>query len=250
MTQPARTLSCAAALALCLAAAFIGAGCRAKPLARPASVGIPHASIETKAAANEVREAANQIGNANAEIAAAVPEVAAQTTEIGAGVDRLRAVETSLRATQTVLEAESRAVRAMAAELEKANARVTQLEDKSNGILNNILIGVSILGLAAAVVAGVWLRSWQGVVTGLAIFAACTAGMWLIKYRAIVAICGLAAAAAYAAWCIIAERQATTQIVKTVEAIKGHAPDFKTVANKIQTSKITRTIVDRIKGTA
>ena len=248
MTQPARTLSCAAALALCLAAAFIGAGCRSKPLARPASVGIPHASIETKAAANEVREAANQIGNANAEIAAAVPEVAAQTTEIGAGVDRLRAVETSLRATQTILEAESKAVKAMAAELATANARIVALEDKSNGILNNILIGVSIIGLAAAVVAGVWLRSWQGVVTGLAVFAACTAGMWLLKYRAIIAICGLAAAAAYAAWCIIAERRATTQIVKTVEAIKSNVPDFKATANRIQTSRITRNIVDRIKA--
>jgi hypothetical protein len=250
MTQPARTLSCAAALALCCAAAFIGAGCRSKPVARPASVGIPHASIETKAAANEVREAANVIQNANAEIAAAVPEVAAQTTEIGAGVDRLRAVETSLRATQAVLESESKAVRSMAADLTAANARIVALEDKSNGILNNILIGVSILGLAAAVVAGVWLRSWQGVVTGLAVFAACTAGMWLLKYRAIIAICGLAAAAGYAAWCIIAERRATTQIVKTVEAIKANTPDFKTVANGIQTSKLTRRIVDRIKGTA
>ena len=59
-----------------------------------------------------------------------------------------------------------------------------------------------------------------------------------------------AAAAAYAAWCIIAERRATTQIVRTVEAIKGHVPEFKAVANGIQTSKITRRIVDTIKGTA
>ena len=250
MTKREHSHSLAAALALCCAAAFVGAGCRSKPLARPASVGIPHASIETKAAANEVREAANQIGNANAEIAAAVPEVAAQTTEIGAGVDRLRAVEVSLRATQTVLEAESRAVRAMAAELEKANARVTQLEDKSNGILNNVLIGTSIAGLALAVVAGVWLRSWQGVLTGLAVFAACAAGMWILKYRAIIAVVGLVIAAAYAAWCIIVERRASTQIVETVEAIKSHAPDFKATANRIQTSRITRRIVDRIKGTA
>jgi hypothetical protein len=136
----------------------------------------------------------------------------------------------------------------MAAELATANARIVALEDKSNGILNNILIGSGIAGLALAVVAGVWLRSWQGVVTGLAIFAACTAGMWLLKYRAIVALAGLAIAAAYAAWCIIAERRATTQIVRTVEAIKANTPDFKAVANRIQTSRITRTIVDRIKA--
>jgi len=108
---------------------------------------------------------------------------------------------------------------------------------------------VSILGLTAAVVAGVWLRSWQGVVTGLGVFAACTAGMWLIQYRGPIAIGGLLVAGAYAAWCIIAERRASTQIVATVEAIKGATPDFKSIANSIQTSKLTRRIVDKIKGT-
>lgn len=233
-----------------LAAAFIGSGCRHAQRTAYAPTSLPQAAESTGQAATTIREAANSIGEANAEIQAAVPEVAPQTTQIAAGVDRLRAVEESLRQTQTALAAEAKLSTGMAKDLAKANDRIRQLEDRTNGILNNVLIAISIAGLALAVVSGIWLRSWQGVVTGLGVFAACAAGMWIIQYRAYVAIGGLLVAGAYAAWCIITERKASTQIVATVEAIKGHAPDFKAVANRIQTSKLTRRIVDKIKGTA
>jgi uncharacterized protein YukE len=249
MTPRATLIPSAAALALCLAAAFIGSGCRHAPRTAYAPTTLPQAAQTTGQAATTIREAANSIGEANAEIQAAVPEVAPQTDQIAAGVDRLRAVEETLGQTKTALTLESVKAKENAAALDKANARIHQLEDKANGLLNTILIGASIAGLAAAVVAGVWLRSWQGVVTGLGVFAACTAGMWLIQYRGPIAIAGLTIAAGYAAWCIITERKASTQIVATVEAIKAHAPDFKAVANRIQTSKLTRRIVDRIKGT-
>ena len=249
MKHKGNTPTVAAALALCLAAAFIG-GCRANPLRHSAPSSLPQAAETTGQAATVVREAANSIGEANAEIQAAVPEVAPQTSQIAAGVDRLHAVEETLRQTQATLAAEAKVSKGIVADLQRANDRIRQLEDKANGTLNNILIGVSILGLAAAVVAGVWLRSWQGVVTGLGVFAACTAGMWMIQYRGPIAIGGLLVAGAYAAWCIITERKASTQIVATVEAIKSHAPDFKAVANRIQTSTTTRRIVDRIKGTS
>ncbi len=242
-----KTHSSAAALALCLAAVFIG-GCRSNPLRHAAPSSLPQAAETTGQAATVVREAANSIGEANAEIQAAVPEVAPQTDQIAAGVDRLRAVEAQLRQMKESLAAEAKLASGMAKDLAAANARIAQLEDKANGLLNTILIGASVAGLALAVVSGIWLRSWQGVVTGLGIFAACAAGMWIIQYRAYVAIGGLLVAGAYAAWCIITERRASTQIVATVEAIKGHAPDFKAVANTIQTSQITRRIVDRIKG--
>lgn len=250
MTPRATLIPSAAALALCLAAAFIGSGCRSTPRTAYAPTTLPQAAQTTGQAATTIREAANSIGEANAEIQASVPEVATQTDQIAAGVDRLRAVEESLRQTQTALAAEAKLSTGMAKDLAAANARINQLEDKANGLLNTILIGASVAGLALAVVSGIWLRSWQGVVTGLGIFAACAAGMWIIQYRAYVAICGLLVAGAYAAWCIITERKASTQIVATVEAIKAHAPDFKDVANRIQTSKLTRRIVDRIKGTA
>jgi hypothetical protein len=250
MTHKGNTLHVAAALALCCAAAFIGSGCRSNPLRHAAPSSLPQAAETTGQAATVVREAANSIGEANAEIQAAVPEVAPQTSQIAAGVDRLHAVEAQLRQMRDSLAAEAKLASGMAKDLAAANARIAQLEDKANGLLNTILIGASIAGLALAVVSGIWLRSWQGVVTGLGIFAACAAGMWIIQYRAYVAICGLLVAGAYAAWCIITERRASTQIVATVEAIKSHAPDFKAVANSIQTSRITRRIVDKIKGTA
>jgi uncharacterized phage infection (PIP) family protein YhgE len=250
MKHKGNTQYVAAALALCCAAAFIGSGCRSNPLRHAAPSSLPQAAETTGQAATVVREAANSIGEANAEIQAAVPEVAPQTSQIAAGVDRLRAVEAQLRQMRDSLAAEAKLASGMAKDLAAANARIAQLEDKANGLLNTILIGSSIAGLALAVVSGIWLRSWQGVVTGLGIFAACAAGMWIIQYRAYVAICGLLVAGAYAAWCIITERKASTQIVATVEAIKANTPDFKTIANTIQTSKLTRRIVDRIKGTS
>lgn len=250
MTPRANTLSLAAALALCCAAAFVGSGCRHAQRTAYAPTSLPQAAETTGQAATVVREAANSIGEANAEIQAAVPEVAKQTDQIASGVDRLRAVEETLGQTRTALTLESVKAKENAAALAKAQDRIRQLEDKANGLLNTILIGASVAGLALAVVSGIWLRSWQGVVTGLGIFAACAAGMWIIQYRAYVAIGGLLIAGAYAAWCIITERKASTQIVATVEAIKANTPDFKAVANRIQTSKLTRRIVDRIKGTA
>lgn len=237
------------ALALCCAAAFIGSGCRQAQRQAHTPTSLPQAVESTGQAATTIREAANSIGEANAEIQAAVPEVAPQTDQIAAGVDRLRAVEESLRSTQAQLAAEAKASKAMSADLAKANARIAQLEDKANGLLNTILIGTSIAGLALAVVSGVWLRSWQGVITGLGVFAACAAGMWIIQYRAYVAIGGLVIAGAYAAWCVITERKVSTQLVGTVEAIKSFVPDFKDKANAKQ-GKLTRRIVDRIKGTA
>lgn len=250
MTTRANTLSLAAALAMSLAAAFVGSGCRHAQRTAYAPTSLPQAAESTGQAATVVREAANSIGEANAEIQAAVPEVAKQTDQIASGVDRLRAVEETLGQTRTALTLESVKAKETAAALAKAQDRIRQLEDKANGLLNTILIGASIAGLALAVVSGVWLRSWQGVVTGLGVFAACAAGMWIIQYRAYVAIGGLLVAGAYAAWCIITERKASTQIVATVEAIKANTPDFKAVANRIQTSKLTRRIVDKIKGTA
>jgi hypothetical protein len=231
-----------------MAAVFIG-GCRAAPRTHPPASTLPQAAESTGTAAAAVSEAANSIGEANAEIQAAVPEVAAQTDQIAAGVEELRTVEEQLRANKVTIAAEAKAAKATADELVKAKSKIVQLEDRSNGILNNILIGGSVVGLALAVVSGVWLRSWKGIVTGLAIVAACAVGMWIIKYRAIIAIVGAICAAAYTTYCVIMERRALTQVVGTVEAVKGSDPDFKVKANAKQDNR-TRRIVDTIKGTA
>jgi len=249
MTHKGNTSTVAAALALCCAAAFIGSGCRSNPLRHAAPSSLPQAAETTGQAAATIREAANSIGEANAEIQAAVPEVAPQTTQIAAGVDRLHAVEESLRQTQATLAAEAKNAKGIAADLAKANARIAQLEDRSNSTLNTILIGVSLAGLTLAVVSAVWLREWRGIVTGLAVFAACASGMWILQYRAYFAVGGLIAAAAYAAWCVITERKVSTQLVGTIEAIKPFVPDFKDKANAKQ-DNTTRRTVDKIKGTA
>ena len=236
------------ALALCLAVVLIG-GCRSQPLRTATATNLPQAAESTGMAAEAVGEAANSIGEANAEIQAAVPEVAKQTDQISAGVEELRTVEEQLRANKATIATEAKAAKATAEELTKAKSKIVQLEDRSNGILNNIMIGLSVAGMALAVVSGVWLRSWQGVVTGLAIVAVCAAGMWIIKYRAIIAIVGAICAAAYATYCVITERKVATDLVKTVEVIKPGVENFKDKANAIQKSAWVRKRVDAIKGT-
>lgn len=206
-------------------------------------------TIDAKDAEARLRAASNQIEESNAEIAAAVPEVSQQTGEIAAAVAELRTVDAIVLGLIDKLDSEEKAVAKTNKALALANAEIDRLEDKANSTLNTILIGVSIAGLAMAVVSGVWLRSWQGVLTGLSIFAACTGGMWLIKYRGWIAVGGLVIAAGYAVWCIIANRKIATDVVRTVEAIKPYVPDFKDKANAEQTSLWVRKQVDKIKAT-
>jgi outer membrane murein-binding lipoprotein Lpp len=237
------------ALVLAALAAVVIGGCRSQPLRTTPTTNLPQAAESTGTAAAAVSEAANSIGEANAEIQAAVPDVAKQTDQIAAGVEELRTVEEQLRANKITIAAEAKAAKANADELFKAKSKIVQLEDRSNGILNNIMIGTSVAGMALAVVSGVWLRSWKGVVTGLAIVAVCAVGMWIIKYRAIIAIVGAICAAAYATYCIITERKVTTDLVRTVEVIKPSVPNFKDQANAVQTRAWVRKRVDAIKGT-
>lgn len=225
-------------------------GCGTPQRSRTAATSdLAGATIDAKDAEARLRAASNQIEESNAEIAAAVPEVSQQTGEIAAAVAELRAVDAIVLGLIDKLDGEEKAVAKTNKALVLANAEIDRLNDKANGTLNTILIGVSILGLAAAVVSGVWLRSWQGVLTGLSIFAACTGGMWLIKYRGWIAVGGLVIAAGYAVWCIIANRKIATDVVRTVEAIKPYVPDFKDKANAEQTSLWVRKQVDKIKAT-
>lgn len=206
-------------------------------------------TIDAKDAEARLRAAANQIQESTAEISAAVPEVKKQTDELAHALAEIRAADEVLLGLIGKLEKAEKEQASMAKDLTAAHREIERLEDKANGTLNTILIGVSIAGLGLAVVSGVWLRSWQGVLTGLSIFAACTGGMWLIKYRGWIAVGGLVIAAGYAVWCIIANRKIATDVVRTVEVIKPFVEDFKTKANQVQTSEWTRKQVDKIKST-
>lgn len=207
------------------------------------------ATIDAKQAEERLRAAANQIQESTAEIAAAVPEVKKQTDELAWALAEVRAADEVLLGLIGKLEKAEKQQATMSKDLAQANWEIERLQDKANGTLNTILIGVSIAGLAMAVVSGVWLRSWQGVLTGLGIFAACTSGMWLLKYRGWIAVGGCIIAAGYAVWCVIANRKIATDVVKTVEVIKDFVPDFKPKANAVQTSKWVRAQVDKIKAT-
>jgi len=240
----------AAVLFLALVVVGCVGGCSTPQRARTATASdLAGATIDAKDAEQRLRQSTNQIEESNAEIAAAVPEVSQQTGEIAAAVAELRAVDAIVLGLIEKLGNEEKAVAKTNKALALANSEIARLEDKANGTLNTILIGATVAGLAIAVVCGVWLRSWQGVILGLSIVAACAAGMWIIKYRAWIAIGGAVVAACYAAYCIITERKVATDIVRTVEAIKTDVPNFKDKANAVQAKAWVRKRVDAIKGT-
>ena len=200
------------------AALLFAAGCTSTPRAKgPAA----NAGEDAKLAAVELREATTQIQNANAHIeATGVPETATHTAAIGEGVTRLRGVEASLARARETIDATAQRQAALEKQLEKSNARVSELESGTFTLINRLLVGVFVLGLAGAVFAGVWLRSWQGIVLGVSVAVGAVVGQWLIAYRAIIALSLLGVGAVIVAYHIWRERKTVKQLVATGEAIK------------------------------
>lgn len=236
------TLWTAVAIAIAVASAC---GCRAKAAASASGGGLPAATQATKQAAEEVRGAAGTIDTANRRIEAAAPALSAETQTIATGVARLNSVAGSLEATGTGIAAGAQQLAKAEADLADARKRIADLEEAKDGLLSRLLTLSAVAGLALAVVSAVWLRSGQGLLTGLAVFGAAVAGQWILEYRVVIGLSTLGVAGAWAAWSMIRERSAAKQVVATVEALKGYVPDFKGIADSIQ-SRGTKRWVDSI----
>jgi len=238
------TLWAAVAIALAVASAC---GCRGKAAAAASGGGLPAATQATKAAAEEVRGAAATIDTANRRIEAAAPALSAETQTIATGVAKLNTVAGTLETTGTGIAAGAEQLAKAEADLVDARKRIADLEDARNGLLSRLLTLSAVAGLALAVVSAVWLRSGQGLLTGLAVFGAAVAGQWILEYRVVIGLGTLGVAGAWAAWAMIRERKASTEVVKLVETVKPkfEADSFKTIANAIQ-SQSTKAIVDKI----
>jgi hypothetical protein len=236
------SLLIAAAGAIVLAAGLSGCKC---PKAVDKAPKLTQAAETTKAAAVEIKTSAEAITQANALVAAKAPDLEPQTTAISAQVATLQATSGKLETTATEITAAATDSSAMAGELDAAHKKIAELEASQNGLLSRILTLGAVAGLGLAVVAGVWLRSASGVLTGLAIFGACVGGQWLLAYRAIIGISTLAIAGVWVVWTLRRERLATTQVVSLVEKFKPvlDHDQFKQVADTIQ-SKATKRIVN------
>lgn len=231
-----------------VAAIIFAAGCTQAPRAKGKA---PNAGEDAKLAATELREAATQIQNANAHIeATGVPETAPHTAAIGEGVTRLRGVEASLARARETIDATAQREAALEKQLDKSKARVAELESGTFTLINRLLVGVFVLGLAGAVFAGVWLRSWQGVVLGVSVAVGAVVGQWLIAYRAVIALSLLGVGAVVVAYHVWRERKTVRQLVATGEAIKGITTEnpFKHIVAPQDgvTKRVVRTIQDQL----
>jgi len=220
-------------------------GC-CKPVRTSASgSSLPAALAQTQAAAKEISEASASISTANQSIAAAAPAVSEQTASIARNVGKLEAVSATLAQTSVTLDSENLKAKDLADQLASANEKIASLESTKNGLLSRLLAFAAVSGLGLAVVAGVWLRSASGFLTGLAIFGAAIAGQWVLEYRAIIGLSALGLAGVWAAVSILRERKAAGEIVTTVEAVNGMVPNFEQIADSLQT-RSTKAIVNAI----
>jgi hypothetical protein len=209
---------------------------------------LKQAHVDVSTAAATVGEATNTIEQANNNIVATVPQARPSTDQIAVGVEQLKGATKTLETASGQIESGLQQAAALSLDLDVANRRIKELEQDQDTLLSRLLAATAFLGLMVAIVSAVWLRSWDGALLGLSVFAGCLIGQVVLQYRLLIALCAGVAVVVYVAWRVIVERKASSQIVQTVEAIKGQVPDFKTIANAIQTSPQTRRIVDRIKG--
>ena len=249
MTTKGKTKFVPVAAAIAIAAGFLLGGCKAcrTGSALSPSTQQPPVSTTTAQAAAEVGKSANTIANHTTRIEAAAPDLHADTQPIIAAVGDLRKTAATLEVATIQAKTDDERVAALAAERDAAVKKASDLEDARNGLLSRLLTLSAVAGLALAVVSAVWLRSGQGLLTGLAVFGAAVAGQWILEYRVVIGLGTLGVAGAWAAWAMIRERKASTEVVKLVETVKPkfEADSFKTIANAIQ-SQSTKAIVDKI----
>jgi len=249
MTHKGKTTFVPVAAAIAIAAGFLLGGCKACRSGSASSLSTQQSPVSTttKQAAAEVGKSANTIATHTTRIEAAAPDLHADTAPILAAVGDLRATAGKLEVATVQAKVDDERVAALTEERNAAVRKVQDLEDARNGLLSRLLTFSAIAGLGLAVVSGVWLRSGQGLLTGLAIFGAAVAGQWILEYRVVIGLSTLGLAGAWAAWSLIRERKASSQIVAMVETFKPkfESDSFAAVANAIQ-SKSTKTIVDKI----
>ena len=208
---------------------------------------LKQAASSLRLAKDDITSAGAEIEASNKAVQASNPELHEQTDKIATGVGTLKQAVGMLGTASEKLDAGAKGAQATSGDLQKANARIKELENANSGLLSRLLQGAAALGLLIAIVSFVWLHSFEGLLVGLAVFAGCVVGQWIIAYRVYIAVAGAIAAVGYGVWVIVLERYAHTKTIQTVEAIKQHVPDFKAIANGIQKQQWVRNLVDRIK---
>lgn len=133
--------------------------------------------------------------------------------------------------------------------IKKQEATIKRLEDEKYGLISKILAVIAGLSIIFSVASIFVLKSPRWAAFGGVLFSVCVAAQWLLNYALIIGLVTLAIIGVSAYFILRKERNATRDVVLTVEAIKPYVPtveNFKTTANNIQ-SMATKKIVDTIK---
>jgi hypothetical protein len=131
----------------------------------------------------------------------------------------------------------------------KQEQQIKKLNDEKYGLLSKMLAVVAGISIVFSVASIFVLGSPKWAAFGGVLFSVCVAAQWLLNYALYVGLASIAIIGVSVYFILRKERNATRDVVLTVEAIKPYVPtvnDFKTAANNIQ-SFATQQIVDTIK---
>lgn len=140
----------------------------------------------------------------------------------------------------------SKSDRANLEKIAKLEHTIKKLEEQKYGLISKWLAAVAILSLIFSVFSIFILKSPKASIAGGVLFCMTLAAQWLLNYAVIIGLVSIVALVVGIIIMYRKERLGLTQVVATVEQIKGNVPNFKEVANSIQ-NKSTNKLVHKIK---
>ena len=194
-------------------------------------------------ASNQVARSSTAIKNECKSIIDVAPE---PVQKIMLETTRLDEASLRLETAKVEIDASTKDIVAKDKLIAKQTDTIKNLENERYGLISRWLAALAILSLVFSVASIFVLASPRLAVAGGVLFSVSVAAQWLLAYAVVIGIATLVALAGGVVYIVVKERRATTDVVKTVEAIKTNSFNFKDIANTIQ-SVGTRRIVDRIK---
>jgi len=135
----------------------------------------------------------------------------------------------------------------LTAKITSLEATVKKLEAEKYGLIAKMLAALAVSSLIFAVFSVFILKSMRLAAFGAALFSVAVAAQWLLNYALIIGLVIAIVFVGIISYVIWRERKSLTDVVRTVETIKGNVPNFREVANAIQ-GRATSKVVHKIKG--
>lgn len=217
---------------------------------------LPAMSVVHTDAAKELDDAARIITQKSAQVTELVPQLSGHAAAITSAAENVKLWSVRLVEVGAVVKAESKRVAMLEKDRGEALAHINKLEKRIQDLEANrygmvrTLLGILAVASVAGVVVCAWILRSPWLATGCGVlFAVCVAAIYLLDYAMLIGLGVLVIIFAGAGWVVFKERQAASQIVRTVEKVKLYNYDVSnsiaSVAKGVQGSW-AKGVVDRV----